>query len=134
MVNFPSLCIFYHNRKEMESTLPSSIFRFLCGDLAMIWLWRSLKSSSLFKQSGKPFILCKLWGKSFSLLNCYCVHLKAADEASTGFLRGKESACSAGAAGSIPGLGSSPEGGNGDPLLFLPGEPHGPRSLAVYSP
>ena len=37
--------------------------------------------------------------------------------------------------GSIPGLGRSPGGGNGNPLLvFLPGESHGQRSLTVYSP
>ena len=35
----------------------------------------------------------------------------------------KESACSAGDLGSIPGLGRSPGGGHGNPLqLFLPGE------------
>ena len=37
-------------------------------------------------------------------------------------------------AGSIPGLGRSPEGGQGNPLLYLPGESHGQRSLAGYSP
>ena len=39
--------------------------------------------------------------------------------------------------GSIPGLGRSPEGENGNPLkyscLFLPGKFHGQRSLAGYS-
>ena len=35
---------------------------------------------------------------------------------------GKESACSAGDLGSIPGSGRSPGGGHGNPLLFLPGE------------
>ena len=77
MVNFLLLCIFYHSRKKMQFPLSSSIFRFVCGDLAMIWLWCHLKSSSLFKQRGKPFILCKLWGKSFSLLKCYCIAFKS---------------------------------------------------------
>ena len=36
--------------------------------------------------------------------------------------------------GSIPGLGRSPGGGSGDSLVFLPGESHGQRSLAGYSP
>ena len=36
--------------------------------------------------------------------------------------------------GSIPGLGRSPGGGNGNPLMFLPGESHGQRSLVGYSP
>ena len=33
----------------------------------------------------------------------------------------------------IPGLGGSPGGGHGNPV-FLPGESHGQRSLAGYSP
>ena len=33
----------------------------------------------------------------------------------------------------IPGLGRSPEEGHGTPV-FLPGEPHGQRSLVGYSP
>ena len=37
---------------------------------------------------------------------------------------GKETACNAGDPGSIPGLGRSPEEGNGTPI-FLPGESHG---------
>ena len=48
---------------------------------------------------------------------------------------GKESACNAGDLGSIPGSGRAPGEGNGYPLqLFLPGEFHGQRSLADYSP
>ena len=48
---------------------------------------------------------------------------------------GKESACSEGYLGLIPGSGRSPEEGNGNPLqIFLPGESHGQRSLAGYSP
>ena len=36
--------------------------------------------------------------------------------------------------GLIPGLGSSPGEGNGNPLpIFFPGEFHGQRSLAGYS-
>ena len=47
----------------------------------------------------------------------------------------KEPACNAGDArdaGSIPGLGRFPGGGNGNPV-FLPGESHG-QSLACCSP
>ena len=48
---------------------------------------------------------------------------------------GKESACNAGDLGSIPGLGKSPGGGNGNPLQCSCLEnPHGQRSLAGYSP
>ena len=47
----------------------------------------------------------------------------------------KESACSAGDPGLIPGLGRSPGEGNGYPTpVFLPGEFHGQRSLAGYCP
>ena len=53
---------------------------------------------------------------------------------------GKESACSAGDPGSIPGSGRSPGEGNVYPLqyffstpVFLPGEFHGQRSLGGYS-
>ena len=39
----------------------------------------------------------------------------------------------AGDAGSIPGLGRFPEGGDGNPLpVLLPEESHGQRSLAGY--
>ena len=41
----------------------------------------------------------------------------------------------AGDAGSIPGPGRSPGGGNGNPLqYFLPGKFHGQRSLAGCNP
>ena len=47
----------------------------------------------------------------------------------------KESACSAGDLGSIPGSGRSPGEGNGYPLQYSCLEnPHGQRSLAGYSP
>ena len=38
-----------------------------------------------------------------------------------------------GDSGLIPGSGRSPEVGNGNPLVFLPGESHGQRSPAGYS-
>ena len=49
---------------------------------------------------------------------------------------GKESACSAGDPGSVPGSERFPGEGNGrQPTpVFLPGEFHGQRSLADYSP
>ena len=36
--------------------------------------------------------------------------------------------------GSVPGLGGSLGGGNGNPLVFLPAIFHGQRSLGRYSP
>ena len=51
------------------------------------------------------------------------------------WFNGKEAACNAGYLGSIPGLGRSPGGGNGNPLQYSCLEnPHGQRSLAGYSP
>ena len=48
---------------------------------------------------------------------------------------GKESACDAGDAGSIPGSERSPVEGNGYPLQYSCLEnPHGQRSLVGYSP
>ena len=47
----------------------------------------------------------------------------------------KESTCSAGDLGSIPGLGRSPAEGHGNPLQYSCLEnPHGQRNLAGYSP
>ena len=55
-----------------------------------------------------------------------------------GFLGGsdsKESACNARDVGSIPGLGGSPGGGDGNLLQYSCLEnPHGQRSLVGYSP
>ena len=51
------------------------------------------------------------------------------------WLSAKESACSAGDAGSIPGLGRFPWRRAWKPTpVFLPGESHGQRSLTGYSP
>ena len=48
---------------------------------------------------------------------------------------GKESACTVGDLGSIPGLGRSPGGGHGSPLQYSCLEnPHGQRSLVGDSP
>ena len=48
---------------------------------------------------------------------------------------GKESACSVGDLGSIPGLGRSPRGVHGNPLQYSCLEnPHRQRSLAGYTP
>ena len=47
----------------------------------------------------------------------------------------KASACSAGDLGSVPGLGRFPWRRKWQPTpVFLPGESHGGRSLAGYSP
>ena len=52
-----------------------------------------------------------------------------------GGLDGKESVCSVGDLGLIPGLGRSPEGEHGNPLqYYCLKDPHGQRNLSCYSP
>ena len=46
----------------------------------------------------------------------------------------EESACDARDQALTPGSGRSPGGRHGNPLVFLPGEFHGQRSLAGYGP
>ena len=46
----------------------------------------------------------------------------------------KESIGNEGDLNSIPGFGRSPEEGKGNTPVFFPGESHGQRSLAGYSP
>ena len=46
------------------------------------------------------------------------------------WISGKESSCNAGDAGSIPGLGRSPGGGQQPTPGLLPRESHGQRNLA----
>ena len=47
---------------------------------------------------------------------------------------GKESVCNAGDVGSIPGSGDPLEKEMAPTPVFLPGESHGQKSLAGYSP
>ena len=57
------------------------------------------------------------------------------DTESPGGSDSRESACSAGDLGSVPGLGRSPGGGQGNPLQYsCLDNPHGQRSLAGCSP
>ena len=63
----------------------------------------------------------------FKLFNIYLDFFGGSD--------GKESACNVGDMGSIPGLGRSPGGGNGNRLQYSCLEnPHGQRGLVGYSP
>ena len=65
---------------------------------------------------------------------CVCVCVCVCVPSPPRWLSGKESACQAGEAGSIPWLGRSPGEGNGNPIpVFLPGKSHGQRSLVGYS-
>ena len=50
------------------------------------------------------------------------------------WLSDKESTCIAEDVDLLPRSGRSPGGGHGNPLVFLPGESHGQRSLEGYSP
>ena len=51
-----------------------------------------------------------------------------------GVSNSKKSTCNTEDLGLIPGWGRSPGEGNGNPLVFLPGESHGQRSLVGCSP
>ena len=76
---------------------------------------------SLFKSEDKFFILCKFNPVTFSMgFPCSSV--------------GKESACSAGDPGLIPGLGRYPGEGNGNSLQYPCLENLGERSLVGCSP
>ena len=73
-----------------------------------------------------------VWGFS---LRCYRTNFSANTINTLGGSDGKESACSAGDQGLIPGSGRFPGQGNGKPLQYYCLEnPHGQRSLAGYSP
>ena len=92
----------------------------------MIWCILVLKNSSCNekRQTIRFKILVLMEGILFSHLARY-----------SGSSEGKESFCSAGDLGLIPGSGRSPGEGNGNPLQYSCLEnPHGQRSLAGYSP
>ena len=82
----------------------------------------------------------KLWNKK--ILSSWLCFAKPSTDVRGGVIslsprisQSSESACNAGDLGSIPGSGRSLGEGNGNPLqYFLPGELHGQRSLASYSP
>ena len=67
-------------------------------------------------------------------ISCVCVWLWYLIWGLPGSSNGKESAHNVGVLGSIPGLERSPGEGHGNQLQYLPGEFHGHRSLAGYSP
>ena len=91
-----------------------------------------LKEESRHKSGGHSatFKECGLGLVASAFCPIYTVHW--------GFSRGsdgKESSCSAGDLGSIPGLGRSPGRKHGNPLeYFCLENPHGQRSLVGYSP
>ena len=60
-----------------------------------------------------------------TIANCQVVQVANSLPANAGDLRD---------VGSIPGSGRSPGGGHGNPPVFLPGESHGQRSQAGFSP
>ena len=67
----------------------------------------------------------------YNICIMYSVYTKGFPRSSDG----EESACNTGDLGSIPGLGRSPGGGHGHPLLYSCLEnPYGQRSQAGYSP
>ena len=78
------------------------------------------------------YLLKNLTAALFVVKNCCNL---AIEWGFPGSSAGKESACSAGDSGSIPGLGRFLGRGHGNPLQYSSLEnPHGQRSMAGYSP
>ena len=82
------------------------------------------------------------WPRDWAWISCigrqilyYCATWEAPKETYPWWFSSKESTWNAGDLGLIPGLGRSPGGGHGNPLLYSCLEnPHGQRRLAGYSP
>ena len=93
--------------------------------------WNSSQQSSNKKKERKKWRLLKglvRWHQADKHLHYGTLGLPGGSD-------GKESACSVGDLGSIPGLWRSPGGGHGNPLQYSCLEsPHGQRSLVGYSP
>ena len=78
---------------------------------------------------------CQLWPQGLVYTQLFCLPRFVLELDFTGGSDGKESACSAGDLGSIPGLRKPPGGRNGNPLQYYCLEnTHGQRSLVGYSP
>ena len=102
---------------------------------------RGLAQQGIFLLS-LNFLACKMWIKSINLLwefgKCMSKSTFINCETLFSFLGGsvvKNPSANAGDAGSIPGSGRSPRRRKWQPTpVSLPGESHGHRSLAGYSP
>ena len=77
------------------------------------------------------FFFFSLWIPSLRFFsNCGEIYIGLPDDTVV-----KNPPANAGDVGSTPGSGKSPGGGNGKPTpVFLPGKPHGQRSLAGCNP
>ena len=114
----------YYNILSIIHTIDSVVF---LESKEIKWLTCQRTVNKYFYTSNQIKLLSP-WGLTWS--NC-----SSSFTLSPPLMNGKESACNVGDLGSIPGLGRSPEEGNGNPLpVFLPGEFHGERSLACSSP
>ena len=100
----------------------------LSGSLRGNWTqWEDLTSSKTTMQCFQNLILCPVTIK-YSICRSKLLGFLGGSD-------GKESACSAGDLGWIPGLGRFAGGGHGNPLQYSCLEsPHGQRSLSGYSP
>ena len=101
-----------------------------CGARENFWVsWSTTKSNqSILKKISPEYSLEGLMRK---LKLQYFGHLMW--RGFPGFSDGKESACNAGDLGSMPGLGSPPWEGNGNPLWFLGYEDPMEKGLATPS-
>ena len=109
----------------------SEQFQLICRPCILEQEYIIWNSSSLTVQICDLGKLVKLSVPSSSFLYCHGNSIWAVSLVAQ---RVKDSASNAGDLGSIPGSGISPGEGNGYTPVFLPGECHGQRSLAGYSP
>ena len=104
----------------------------MLSKVCTFWLLHLLSTThSCLWQSPTVLRIAELFVFCFSFFFCLLFFLVLHEVRSYG--KKRESACNARDPGLIPGLGRSPGEGNGNPLVFLPGEFHGQRSLAGYS-
>ena len=111
-----SLFIFMYRRRKWQPTLV-----ILSGE----------------SQGRGSLVGCRLWGRTESDTTeaTQQQQQQAVNKGFPGVSDGKESACSAGDLGLIPGLAGSPGGGHRNPLQYPCLEnPHGSKNLVGYSP
>ena len=101
-----------------------------------VWKWprRSCLSASKLTLPSPPPTFARALNPWEMGIECPVFIEPEKGDSFSGGSDGKESICNAGDPGSIPGLGRSPGEGNGCPLILLPGDSHGQRSLAGCSP
>ena len=110
-MNCPTLC------DPMDCSLPGSSVHGILQARILEWVAISFprKLCKLWK-SRKPFLVILITPRVWTPL--VYASLLMVRNGLPQWLNGKDSVCSAGAAGSVPGSGRSPGGGHGNPLQY----------------